>query len=266
MGFIEIAAVKYPKELNGIWNDYVDISKMKSAGSISDLPVNISDGMRFFIGQNQSIIMLSDNKVSDYIAGSGAFVFHKAFESGKYTAKSSGLYNAVQAAHPELFGDFSENTKCYLINMPDWIKIPFVLSEASYFDKSYMLNLTMQGSGYFEVGVADPLAYFAEMEFENGISEKMDFVEITEEEKNELSANFENMLKNALLDMKEFDIGYDKLIYNSDVIANGINSDPRNKQYLKSGTEIKSIEFSSLYPDENSIKEIVRIRRNNGIS
>ena len=63
--------------------------------------------------------------------------------------------------------------------------------------------------------------------------------------------------------MREFDIGYDELIYSTDKIASLINADPQFTQYLQNGAEISGIEFTNIFPDEKSIKEIVKFRRGN---
>lgn len=264
MGFIEIASVKSSEELSGIWSDFIDVSKFETSGRLFAFPAEITDGTRIFLGRGQSLIMISDNKISDYIAGAGAFVFHSAFEPYRYTEKSGGSFNAVYAKAPDMFGEHSENAACYVINMPERIKLPFEFSEAAYYDNTCGLEVFLQGSGYFEAGISDALSCFAEAGFYSGEFVRREFLNFSDEEKKGLSAGFENLLRSALSDMREFDIGYDKLVYSTDKIASLINADPQLTQYLPNGAEILGIEFTSIFPDEKSVMEIVKFRRGNG--
>lgn len=263
MGFIEIAAVNSSEELSGIWSKFYDISKAELRGRITALPKKITDGTRIFLKNGQSFIMVSDNKISDYIAGAGAFVFHSAFEPYKYTVKSGSRYNALHSEYPDMFGSHSENAVCYLVNTDEKIKLPFEFSEAAYYDKNFGFDIFLQGSGYFEIGVSDVLACFVRSGFDLENFAQRDFLNISEDGKNELAAAFENMLKSALSDMRELDIDYDKLMYNTDKIVSLINGSSQSGRYLPNGVEITDIEFTSICPDEKSIMEIVSFRRKN---
>lgn len=263
MGFIEIAAVNSSEELSGIWSEFYDISKTVSSGRITVLPEKITDGTRIFLKNGQSLIMVSDNKISDYIAGAGAFVFHRAFEPYKYTVKSGGRYKEVYAEYPDMFGSHSENAVCYLVNTDKKIKLPFEFSEAAYYDKSCGFDILLQGGGYFEICVSDALACFAGSDLDSERFSQMDLLNISEDGKNELTGAFENMLRSALSDMGELDIDYDKLIYRTDEIAARINANSRNAKYLQNGIEITDIEFTSMCPNEKSIMDIVSFRRKN---
>lgn len=263
MGFIEIAAVNSSEELSGIWSEFYDISKAVSGGRITALSQKITDGTRIFLGGGQSAVLISENKIADYITGPAAFVFHKAFECGKYTSGSGKQLNAAREKSSSEFGDFSENAECFIINASERVKIPFEFSEAEYYDKTCGFNITLQGSGYFGIGISDALACFVGSDFDSENFAQRDFLNISEESKNELAAAFENMLKSALSDMRELDIDYDKLIYRTDEIAARINTNPQNVGYLPNGIEITEVEFTSICPDEKSIMEIVNFRRKN---
>lgn len=263
MGFIEIAEIDTPEELAGIWSDFLDMSKSEASGRIYAVRKKITDGMRFFLKKGQSFIMVSDNKISDYITGAGAFVFHSTFEPYKYTGKSGGRYNELYAEYPDMFGSHSENAVCYLVNTDKKIKLPFEFSEAAYYDKKYGFDILLQGSGHFEIGASDTLLCFINADLDCQKFAQADTFNISDHEAVELSAGFEILFKSALAAMREFDIDYDKLIYSTDKVATLINADPQLTQYLQNGAEISGIEFTSIFPDEKSVKEIVKFRREN---
>lgn len=263
MGFIEIAAIDTPEELAGIWSDFIDMGKSEESGGICTVSKKITDGTRLFLNKGQSFIMVSDNKISDYIAGAGAFLFHSAFEPYKYTGKSGDRYSALYAEYPDMFGNHSENAVCYLVNMHEQIKLPFEFSGAAYYDKAYGFDILLHGSGYFETGVSDALSCFIKADLDCQKFAQTGALNISDHEVGSISAGFEILLKSALSAMREFDIGYDKLIYSTDKIASLINTDPKLTQYLQNGAEILGIEFTSIFPDEKSIEEMVRFRRKN---
>lgn len=264
MGFIEIAAIDTPEELAGIWSDFIDMSKSEESGRIYAVRRKITDGMRFFLKNGQSFIMVSDNKISDYITGAGAFVFHSKFEPYKYTGKSGGRYNALYAEYPDMFGSHSENAVCYFVNTQKQIKLPFEFSEAAYYDKSCGFDILLQGSGYFEIGASDALSCFIKADLDCQKFAQADTFNISDHESGNLSANFEILFKSSLAAMREFDIGYDRLMYNTDKIAAKINANSQISQYLQNGAEISGIEFTSIFPDEKSVIEIVKFCRGRG--
>lgn len=265
MGFIEIAAIDTPEELSRIWSDFIDMSKLLKNDGICTVQEKITDGMRVFLNKGQFLITVSDDKISDYIAGAGAFVFHSAFEPYKYTGKGGNSYNALCGEYSGMFGNYSENSVCYLINAHPQKRLPFEFSEAAYYDKNYGSDIHLQGSGYFEIGVSDALSGFIKAGMDCQKFEQTDMLNISDNESKNLSASFGLLFKSALSAMHEFDIGYDKLMYNGDKIISLVNSDPQLTQYLKNGAEISDIEFTSVFPNENSIEKILKSRRKNKV-
>ena len=252
MGFIEIASVKSPEELAGIWNDFNDVSKSEKGIHRFTAEGNIKDGTRFFLGSGQAVAVYTNSaeEIADYVQGPGAFVFHSALEAGKYTPRNNSMVlETIRQTEPDKLPEFidaSGITGLAIMNFSDTERIFFDFSEAVYYDGKYNISITLQGSGYFDIGTADVLACIGADEEESG--------------KN-ISAGFEELLKSALNSMRDYDVDYDKLMYHTDEIASQINSDERINQYLPMGKEIVSIEFSSIYPDEKSVMEIVKARR-----
>lgn len=262
MGFIEIAPIKSSEELVGIWNDFNDISKTEKDMHLFSPQYSITDGMRFFLDYGQAIAVFSGENIVDYVQGPGAFVFHSAFEIAKYTPQNSAFFDGVRESASGDFPskiDVSEITKWNILNYSDRESIHFNFSEAVYYDKKYNLNVTMQGSGCFDIGTTEvPIVSKEgdEKDFDNiGING------MSEEDKGRLAADFQELFKSALNSMRGQDIDYDKLMYHTDEIVSHINADDRIKQYLPAGTDVLSVEFSSIYPDEKSVMEIVKARR-----
>ena len=252
MGFIEIASVKSPEELAGIWNDFTDVSKSEKGIHRFTAEGNIKDGTRLFLGSGQAVAIYTNSakEIADYVQGPGAFVFHSALETGKYTPRNNSMiFETIRQSEPDKFPEFidaSGITELAIMNFSDTERFFFDFSEAVYYDRKYDISITLQGSGYFDIGTADVLAFIGADEEESG--------------KN-ISADFEKLLKSALNSMRDHDIDYDRLMYHTGEIASQINSDEKINQYLPLGKEIVSIEFSSIYPDEKSVMEIVKARR-----
>lgn len=261
MGFIEIASVNSPEELSGIWNTYFDLEKISAAGKSVWPSQDISDGERFFVGKSQSVIVFSGNKVSDYITGPGAFLFHSAFEPFKYTVRSRECFESVYRKYPEIFATYFGDVRLLVINQTQPLRIPFSFSDAVYYDKKYNLNINMQGTGFFEIGIENTLEYLAESDFKTDIFDRR--LSLGENDEHRISAEFSELVKSTIYDIR--DINYDKLIYNTDMIADLIDPKLRSRCLLNSGMKLMSIEFSSLCPDEKSVMDIVRLRQNNKI-
>lgn len=261
MAFIEAAAVKASEELEGIWSDFIDMSKFAAESRVYAVRKKITDGTRVFLKSGQSLVMMSDGKISDYISGAGAFVFHRAFEPFKYTGKSGGHYKTAHDEYPDMFGEYSENTACYLLNTPERIKLPFEFSAAAYYDKGCGFDVLLQGGGYFYAGVTNALAHYVNADTD---PQKFNIPSISGETAESLSADFGEILKSAFSSMRELDIEYGRLPYNTDTIVSAINADPQIKRYFKNGEEISDIEFTSIFPNEDSVKKIVKTRREKG--
>lgn len=177
--------------------------------------------------------------------------------------KSGDRYNELYAEYPDKFSSHSENAVCYLANTKKLIKRPFEFSEATYYDKNYGFDIRLQGSGYFEMGAPDALSCFIKSDLDCEKFAQANTFDISDDEAGSLSASFEILFKSSLAAMRESDIGYDRLAYSTGKIASLINADPQRTQYLQNRAEISNIEFTSIFPDETSIMEIVKFRRGN---
>lgn len=251
MGFIEIAPVNSSEELVGIWNNFMDISKIEKGIHRFPTENSIKDGMRFFLDSGKAIAVYINEAIVDYVQGPGAFVFHSAFEIGKYTSAKSEFIESIRQAEPDKFPKLinsSEITGWAVMNFSDTERISFDFSEAVYYDNKYGLNITLQGSGYFDVGITDVLACA-------GVNT------MSEESRKQISAIFEELLKLALNNMRGQNIDYDKLMYHTDEIVSNINANELINRHLPAGRKILSMEFSSIYPDEKSVMEIIKARR-----
>lgn len=272
MGFIEIAVVQSPPELEGIWNNYINVDDKKIRDHFNKHDENvrftiidekIGDGTRFFVGKGQSVILFSGDKLVDYCIGPGAFLYHGTFENGMYTSKTkewSSLIRKNSENFCEAF-DLNDEITCVVLDMSQGRKLPFTFDEAVYHDISLDMDVVLCGSGYIEVGEADPLITFSKEEYDRKRLLKYAFPDFSEEEEKELAVDFENAFEKTLIELKEVNINYHRLPYCAHKIIELANRELAKKWIVDKGISVKEVAFSSMYPDEKSVEAMVKIKR-----
>ncbi len=74
MGFVKIASVNDTTELDGIWNEYFDASKLVLDNISQKFEKQIENGTRIFLANNQALVLFSGELFVDYCVGPGALL------------------------------------------------------------------------------------------------------------------------------------------------------------------------------------------------
>ncbi|MCM1539598.1 MAG: hypothetical protein NC254_14520 [bacterium] len=272
MGLIEIALVSDSSELVGVWDHYIntDDKKMRDRFLQQEEKIRfvtidekIYDGARFFVGKEQSVMLFSGNKLVDYCIGPGAFLYHGVFENGMYTSKTKEWSALVRKNSEKFCETVDADGKIFgiVLDMSQERKIPFTFDEAVYHDISLNMDVVLCGSGYIEVGEADPLMTFSREEYDIKRLFEYTLPNFSAEEEKELAVDFENAFEKTLIELKEIDIDYNRLPYCAPRIIELANRELSKKWVVDKGISVREIAFSSIYPDEKSVEAMVRIKR-----
>ena len=196
MGFIYAIPEKAYGILNDIWDDVV------SGSSLSENP---QDGTRFALGEKQMLLLLSEDKIVDYAVAPGGYIYHSAVEAGMDNAD-------MEEKFPDSFVEkASENVTVQIMDLKQLSGGQFSFANVPFHDSEYDIDITIQGSGTFTLGIADPLFYYLKSK------------EQQETEKNGLVEQFVEALTPAIVEMGNVGIRYDQLPYVAGKMVTVIN-------------------------------------------
>lgn len=234
MGFIYAIPEKAYAMLNDIWDDVV---------SGSGLSENPQDGTRFALGEQQMLLLLSEDKIVDYAVAPGGYIYHSAVEAGMDNADMAEKF-------PDSFAKkASENVTVQIMDLKQLSGGQFSFANVPFHDSEYDIDITIQGSGTFTLGIADPLFYYLKSK------------EQPETEKNGLTEQFVEALTPAIVEMGNIGIRYDQLAYVAGKMVPVINEQLGAVWKEQRGVELSGLAFSSVMPDDASFEKIIQAKK-----
>lgn len=266
MGFVEIASIRNAEEAACMWKEFIDFSRQETE-EFYEATCRIEDGSRFFVGKNQAVVIFSGERFVDYAVGAGAFIYHESFACGNYTKKTRRHSQMLRGADPDAFADFiapGETVSCICLNMGKTVRIPFTFDEALYHDNFYGIDLILLGRGFLEAGRADPILQYAFAGFDKSRSMKQTeqtAFAISEEEQGVLAKEFEDAFEKTLIQMRDADMKYSDIPYQTEEILERICAELDKKWDLKRNISARYMEFAEIYPSEESLRKMIEIRR-----
>ena len=234
MGFIYAIPEKAYGMLNDIWDDVV------SGSSLSENP---QDGTRFALGEKQMLLLLSEDKIVDYAVTPGGYIYHSSVASGMDNADMAEKF-------PNSFVEkASENVAVQIMDLKQLSGGQFSFANVPFHDSEYDIDISIQGSGTFTLGIADPLFYYLKTK------------EQQKTEENGLVEQFVEALTPAIVEMGNVGIRYDQLAYVAGKMVPVINEQLGAIWKEQRGVELSGLAFVSVMPDDASFEKIIQAKK-----
>lgn len=240
MGLIYAIPEKACGMIDEIWENYVSCNNLSSG--------KLENGTHIVLAKNQVLLLLSEGKIVDCALASGGYIYHSAVEANMSSGDTAEKIAEIRGEFAEEFADeASEAVTAQIISFEQGTKNSFAFKEVTFHDSEYDIDITLEGSGTFTLGVGDPLVYYLK-------SKKQDAATPMEEE-------FVKALIPTLQELGEVGIRYDQLAFVSARMISPVNVLLKETWQKQLGVEVKEIAFSGVMPNEEGFQKIIQAKK-----
>lgn len=265
MGFVRILRVETPEEAGEVWSSFIDLSERNQEQRVLAIPEIIENGSRFFLKEDQALVLFAGEKYVDSVVGPGSFVYLDVFDNGEYNDVMKKHTELLRGMKPEAFADGilgEELQEAFVIRQKEGNPIPFTFDEAMYHDHGKKMDMVLQGSGYFKLKQADLLVNYALAGYNKEKLLERALPEFSEEEKKQFALDLENAFEKTLVKLSSLlKTSYDELPFLSEWITFYANEELNDKWELGKGIMASTVQFNAFYPTEQCIPALIQYEK-----
>ena len=240
MGSIYAIPEKACGMIEEIWENYIFCNNLPSG--------NLENGTRIVLAENQTLLLLGDGKIVDCAVIPGGYIYHDAVEANMLSLETAERIAGIREEFPDEFAvEAVETVTAQILSFEQGTKHSFTFNDVAFHDAEYNIDITLQGSGTFTIGMGEPLVYYLK-------SKKQDDPIPMEEE-------FVKALVTVIGELGEVGIRYDQLAYASERMVSPVNALLKEHWKKQLGVEVKEIAFSSVMPDEEGFQKIIQAKK-----
>lgn len=265
MGFVRILRVETPEEAGKVWSNFLDLSERNQEQRVLAIPEKIENGSRFFLKEDQALVLFAGEKYVDSVVGPGSFVYLDVFDNGEYNEVMKKHTELLRGMKPEAFADGilgEELQEAFVIRQKEGNPITFTFDAAMYHDHGKKMDIVLQGSGYFKLKQADLLVNYALADYNKEKLLERDLPEFSEEEKKQFALDLENAFEKTLVKLSSLlKTSYDELPFLSEWVTFYANEELNDKWELGKGIMASTIQFNAFYPAEQCISALIQYEK-----
>lgn len=265
MGFVRILRVETPEEAGEVWSSFLDLSERNQEQRVLAIPEKIENGSRFFLKEDQALVLFAGEKYVDSVVGPGSFVYLDVFDNGEYNEVMKKHTELLRSMKPEAFATGilgEELQEAFVIRQKEGNSIPFTFDEAMYHDHGKKMDVVLQGSGYFKLKQADLLVNYALADYNKEKLLERALPEYLEEEKKQFALDLENAFEKTLVKLSSLlKTSYDELPFLSEWVTFYANEELNDKWELGKGIMASTIQFNAFYPAEQCIPALIQYEK-----
>lgn len=270
MGLIKAVADTAFSLIGNLWEDYIYCDALDNntlikkgrkkssggAGKYADDDV-ITDGSRIAVNAGQMLIVVENGRIVDFTAEQGGYEYH----TGTRPSMFCGDYgDGLKITFDELKNRFSfggaasDDQRVYFVNTKEIMDNRFGFGNVPYRDGEFGITVLMQGFGVYSFQICDPLKFFAV------VSGNVSSTFAKENLLHQMKAEIQNEMLPVLGRLAEENVTYDQLPLKTESVLRLLRSQLGKKWKNERGIELKTMTFSSILPDDESIDKIRQLQ------
>lgn len=276
MGLIKAFTSSAMSCIGDMWEDYIYCDSLdgntlvqkgkarKSAGSGVNSNENvITEGSRIAVNAGQTLVVVENGRIIDFTAEQGGY----EYKSQTAPSMFCGNFGEVlKISFNEIAGRFAfggqagNDQRVYFINTKEIPNNKFGFGKVPYRDSEFNMTILLQGFGVFSYGIADPIVFYT-----NVCGNAADKYLKTSIEP-QLKAELQSALLPVLGELAGNGVHYDRLSGQTEKITELLQSRLSEQWKNDRGIEIKTIAFSNILPDDESVDKIRQLQESRAYS
>lgn len=266
MGLVKAIIGAAFSTVSDTWKDYIYCDSLSNdvlvcKGQRKSQPGNvqygsenvITDGTCIAVNEGQFLLLIENGNIIDYTAEPGGFIWQSGAEPGFFEGNpQNGLRNTLKTMAGRLAhgGIATNDQRAYFINTKEILDTKYGFGKIPFRDKEFNLTILLQGFGVFSYSIKDPIKFFVSIA--GNITDSYYSSTLAAQ----LKAELQNALIPAFGHLSNDVTCYDQIPVHVQELSAYLNEELSAQWSDARGIEMRSLSFSNVLPDEESIDQI----------
>ena len=276
MGLIKAFTGTAASYMNDLWEDYIygdaldENTLMKKghargnpgAGSNANDNV-ITDGSRIAVNAGQMMLIVENGRIVDFTAEPGGYEYKFGTEPSMFCGD---FKDALKVSFENMkqrfaFGGIAGNDqRVYFINTKEIMNNRFGFGNVPYRDGEFDITIMLRGFGIYSYKITDPILFYTNVC--GNVAEQFQKTSI----ETQLKAEIQNAFLPVFGQLAKEGVQYDQLSLQTERIIMLLQEALRSQWKEDRGIEIKTMAFSNILPDEESVDKIRQLQESRAYS
>lgn len=276
MGLIKAFTGTAVSYMNDLWEDYIycdaldENTLMKKGhargnpGAGSDANDNvITDGSRIAVNAGQMMLIVENGRIVDFTAEPGGYEYKFGTEPSMFCGD---FKDALKVSFENMkqrfaFGGIAGNDqRVYFINTKEIMNNRFGFGNVPYRDGEFDITIMLRGFGIYSYKITDPILFYTNVC--GNVAEQFQKTSI----ETQLKAEIQNAFLPVFGQLAKEGVQYDQLSLQTERIIMLLQEALRSQWKEDRGIEIKTMAFSNILPDEESVDKIRQLQESRAYS
>lgn len=270
MGFIKAGISAVSSELADQWMEYIycdamdadvlftkgEVRVTKGSSNTKRSDNIISDGSKVAVNEGQFLLVVENGKVVDFCGEPGAYIYQTGTEPSMLDSGWTGLKESFKKVGKRftMGGQPDNDQRVYYANTKEILDNKVGFGEVPFRDSEFKFTILLKGYGVYSYKITDPIMFYT-----NVCGNDADEYRRSEID-GQLKTEVQNSLQPALGKIALKGIAYDSLPLFTKEIGEMVNQELTKEWVELRGISVVSLAFSSITPDEKSVKKIAQFQ------
>ncbi len=276
MGLIKAFTGTAASYMNDLWEDYIYCDALdentlmkkgharRNPGAGSNANDNvITDGSRIAVNAGQMMLIVENGRIVDFTAEPGGYEYKFGTEPSMFCGD---FKDALKVSFENMkqrfaFGGIAGNDqRVYFINTKEIMNNRFGFGNVPYRDGEFDITIMLRGFGIYSYKITDPILFYTNVC--GNVAEQFQKTSI----ETQLKAEIQNAFLPVFGQLAKEGVQYDQLSLQTERIIMLLQEALRSQWKEDRGIEIKTMAFSNILPDEESVDKIRQLQESRAYS
>lgn len=216
----------------------------------------ITHDSKIVVNEGQALLVVENGKIIDFSVEPGAYTFKSDTEPSLFAGGFQGLIDSFKKVGQRfVYGGQPQNDqRVYYVNLKEIPNNKFGVGGVPFRDAEFGFTMLLKGFGIFSYKIEDPILFFSHVAA--NVKEHYLAVNLSEQ----LKAEFQQAIQVELGNLSSTGISYDKIPQHTKELTVSMDKMLDEDWKQVRGLVVVSIGFSSITPDEESVKKIAQFQ------
>lgn len=276
MGLIRAFTGSVASYINDMWEDYIYCDSMdadtlvqkgharRNGGAGDSAGDNvITEGSRIAVNAGQMLIVVENGQIVDFTAEQGGYEYRRDTSPSMFCGKFGDALKVSFWHMKERFafgGQAANDQRVYFVNTKEILNNRFGFGNVPYRDREFDMTVLLQGYGTYSYEITDPIVFYTNVC--GNVTEKYEKKSMDLQ----LKAEIQNGMLPVLGKLAGLGIHFDQLPMHTGELVEFLRENLCELWKQNRGIEMKSMAFSNILPDDESVDKIRQLQESRAYS
>jgi len=216
----------------------------------------ITQDSRIIVNEGQALLVVENGKIVDFSVEPGAYTFKSDTEPSLFASGKTGLIESFKKVGKRFVygGQPETDQRVYYVNTKEIPNNKFGVGDIPFRDSEFSFTILLKGYGVYSYKIEDPVLFFSYV----AANVKDRYLRTSIDA--QLKAEFQQALQVAIGNLSFAGVSYDAIPKHTKELVLAVDKTLDEDWKKTRGLVSVSIGFSSLTPDEDSVKKIAQFQ------